>query len=353
MPIVPLYGHEELRDRLRAQVSRAALPASLLFHGPAGVGKQRLALWLAQLLVCDGSDRPCGECRHCRYAADWQHPDIHWVFPHASVAGSADWPFDDLKELQENRVAERIEANGLYARPSGSEGIFKADSRYLNLVAARTPALAARKVLVIGDAERMVSQAASQEAANIILKLLEEPPADTTLLLTSSEPGALLPTIRSRVVSVRVPALPEDTVRRFLADPLVSAALPSGSSSELLRLAGGAPGSLLGAEDRSAAIARAKKLLQAADAGAEQRLRAAFAAGSSKARGAFTDVLDALTVLVHDRARAAAERGEEHEARRAVRVIPAIEEAKRAAEGNANPQLVTAELLQAMAEAAR
>lgn len=353
MPIVPLYGHDEIRDRLRAQVGRAALPASLLFHGPAGVGKQRLALWLAQLLVCDGSDRPCGECQHCRYAAEWQHPDIQWVFPRPRIPNSTDIALDKVAEEYAEATRERAEANGLYARADGAAGLFVYVTRHLVQVASRSPALAARKVLIVGDAERMVPQASSQEAANAFLKLLEEPPADTTILLTSSEPGALLPTIRSRVVSVRVPALPEDTVRRFLDDPLVKAALPAGSSTELLRLAGGAPGTLLGAEDRAAAITRAKQLLQAADAGAEQRLRAAFAAGSSKARGAFTDVLDALTVLVHDRARAAAERGEEHEARRAVRVIPAIEEAKRAAEGNANPQLVTAELLQAMAEAAR
>ena len=57
---------------------------------------------------------------------------------------------------------------------------------------------------MIGDAERMVAQEGSDQAANAFLKLLEEPPADTTLILTSSEPGALLPTIRSRSVSVRV-----------------------------------------------------------------------------------------------------------------------------------------------------
>ena len=79
----------------------------------------------------------------------------------------------------------------------------------------------------------------------------------------------------------------------------------------------------------------------------------AFTAGSGKARGAFTDVLDALTVLLHERARDAAARGDEHAARTAVKSVPAIEDAKRAAEGNANPQLVTAQLLDDLAQAAR
>src|SRR5688500_17626244 len=54
VPIIPLHGHAATRARLRDAFERGALPASLLFHGPRGVGKQRLALWLGQLLLCEG-----------------------------------------------------------------------------------------------------------------------------------------------------------------------------------------------------------------------------------------------------------------------------------------------------------
>jgi len=353
VPIVPLYGHEALRARLAAQHDRGALPASLLFHGPAGIGKQRLALWLAQRIVCDGTGKPCGECQHCRFALSLHHRDIFWLYPHGSVPGGNDADVDELRQEWDAAVQERAEAHGLYARPDGSCGIFKYDTRMLVFFASRSPALAKRKVIVVGDAERMVSQAASAEAANAFLKLLEEPPADTSILLTSSEPGALLPTIRSRTVSVRVAPLSDDAVRAFLADPLVASAVPNLPSAELVRLATGAPGSLLGAAGRATAVARAKVLLAAAEAGAEHRYRAAFTSGASKARGAFSDVLDALTVLVHDRARDAAVRGDDAGARRAARAIPAIEEAKRAAESNANPQIVTAQLLATMGSAPR
>ena len=87
--------------------------------------------------------------------------------------------------------------------------------------------MARRKVFVIGDAERMVAQEGSDQAANAFLKLLEEPPEDTTIILTSSEPGALLPTIRSRVVAVRVPPLSGAEVSAFLADPVVAKQLDS------------------------------------------------------------------------------------------------------------------------------
>lgn len=345
MPLHPLFGHDAIRAQFASQVERGQMPSSLLLHGPAGVGKQRLALWLAQLLVCTGTKRPCGECQQCHYAMSLQHPDIHWIYPHPSVPGSADWEYVDLKPLQDERVAERAEASFLYARPDGSCGIFKSDGNYIRYVASRSPAMATRKIIIIGDAERMVAQAATAEAANMMLKLLEEPPDDTTFVLTSSEPHNVLETVRSRAVAVRVGPLSASAMREFMEHASVAPTLPNVQPAELLRLASGAPGKLVGGVDQQTAITRARALLAAADAGPEQRFRAAFSSGSSKARGAFSDVLDALTVVMHERVRQAAERGDEHTARRAAKVMPAIEEAKRAAEGNANPQLVTAELL--------
>src|ERR687890_755028 len=113
------------------------------------------------------------------------------------------------------------------------------------------PAMGRKKVFVVGDAERMVAQEGSDQAANAFLKLLEEPPANTTIILTSSEAGALLPTIRSRVVAVRVAPLPEASVRQFLADPTVDPVLRDAgappSADERVRLAQGAPGALLAA----------------------------------------------------------------------------------------------------------
>lgn len=349
MSIIPLYGHEALRDQFAWQMDRGGLPASLLLHGPSGVGKQRLALWLAQRLLCSEQHKPCGHCQHCRYALALQHPDLHWVFPHESVSGSAELEYDDLKPLQDNRVAERAEARGLYARPDGSCGIYKSDGNYLRYVASRSPAMATRKVLVVGDAERMVPQQANPEAANMFLKLLEEPPADTTIILTSSEPHAMLQTLRSRVVQVRVAPLSADAMRAFLADPLVSEKVANLQEAELLRLAGGAPGKLLVDNDQQAVLTRARQFLSATDAGPEQRFRAAFTSGSSKSRGRFSDVLDALTLVLHERVRQAAERGDEDGARRAAKMMPIVEEAKIAAAGNANPQLLTAQLLETIA----
>src|SRR6185369_571692 len=81
-----------------------------------------------------------------------------------------------------------------------------------------TPALAKKKVVILGDAERLVVQEASPEAANAMLKILEEPPADTFVMLTAADPQALLPTIRSRLVPIRVQRIPDESVAAFVAE---------------------------------------------------------------------------------------------------------------------------------------
>lgn len=351
MPLLPLFGHQALRDRLNTQVARGALPASLLLQGPPGVGKQQLALWLGRRLLCTGANAPCGECQHCKYALDGVHPDLRWYFPLPRLKDTANVALEDVTEAYDAAVAERLEDGGVYASPDGLAGIFVYVSRCIVQQATRTPAMARRKVFVVGNADRMVPQASSAEAANAFLKLLEEPPEDTTIILTTSEPGALLPTIRSRVVTVRVPRLGADDMRAFVEHPSVrdTVAKSSKNLDALLALANGAPGMLIGTDDRSAAVTRAKALLDASRQGSDVRLRAAFTQGSSKARGAFSDVLDALTVLLRDASQRAAVAGDAAGAVAAARAVSVVEESKRAAEGNAIPQLVTAQLLEQLA----
>ena len=354
VPIVPLYGHAHLRGRLLGAFAGGRLPASLLLHGPAGVGKQRLALWLGSAILCESTTRPCGICQSCRYAAELAHPDLHWVFPRPRLK-DADASHEDVRQDYAEAIAERVAANGLYPRPSGSEGIYVVAVRSLVHRASMSPALGRRKVFVVGDAERMIPQEGSDMAANAFLKLLEEPPADTTIVVTSSEPGALLPTIRSRVVSLRVGTLPESDMREFLADPFVAKTLdaeplPKDAASRLA-IAAGAPGDLLGGPERDAARNSARKILDAAESGDRaSALRVAFAQGASGARGRFTDTLDALAVLLHDRTRLRVERGDDLSAERSARAIDAVERARELASGNVSPNLVTAELFRALSE---
>jgi DNA polymerase-3 subunit delta' len=212
-------------------------------------------------------------------------------------------------------------------------------------------------VFVIGNAERMVPQEGADAAANAFLKLLEEPPADTTLILTTSEPAALLPTIRSRLVAWRAAPLPDDDVRAFLDDPLVSTTLERTTAApptteERLRAAAGAPGSLLGGS-RAEATSAARDLLAALSKGDAEWARALLRLGGSRARGFFSDVLHALVLELHHQLRTAAQNADSLQVRAAAHAIDAVEEAKSRAAGNLNPQLVAASLSPPLAEVLR
>jgi DNA polymerase-3 subunit delta' len=349
--IVPLFGHESLRQQLRDAMRRGALSSSILLQGPRGIGKQRLGVWIGQMLLCEKpSEEPCGVCTQCKFSLKLAHPDLHWIFPRPRLK---DPNAEDIKQDLAEAIVERVDDNGIYAAPGGDEAIFVDTVRAIVNSATISPALARRKVYLIGDAERMVSQTGADQAANAFLKLLEEPPADTFIILTSSEPGALLPTIKSRVVTVRVSPLARADVRQFLADPRVQPKLRKQhgglSETELLALANGAPGKLFGQDAWQAAAEAARAILDAAGSGDDARLaRAAFVQGQSKARGKFSDTLDVLTVLLHEKARDEATHNPRI-ARGASTAIEAVERAKEFAENNGNPQLITATLLREIA----
>jgi DNA polymerase III subunit delta' len=350
LPPVGLFGHAGLQRRFRDAIARGNLPASLLLHGWRGVGKQRLGLWLGQLLLCVGEgERPCGSCQSCRYATRFGHPDLHWFFPRPRLKDGDPSP-EDVQADYAEAIGDRLEANGLYAAPPGDEAIFVATVRAIVSSAALSPAVGARKIYLIGDADRMVPQTGADQAANAFLKLLEEPPANTTIVLTSSEPGALLPTIRSRAVAVRVPTLSDGDVRRFLADPAVAQRVAADhgalATDSLVTLAAGAPGRLFGQDTWAAAMIHARALADAARSpDPTVAIKAAFMQGGSKARGRFSDTLDALTAVLHAEARLAATSNDGGRARRVARGVEIVERAKELAAGNVNPQLITSVLL--------
>src|SRR5688572_4968177 len=216
----PVAGHEQLRSALGQAFLRGELSSALLLHGPTGIGKQRIGLWLAQRIVCESADgsEPCGNCRHCRLALSLQHPDIHWFFPLARPKSSSgpDKLADALEDARAAELASRREDPWRAALPGELAGIYLAQVQTLRRMAMSRPAMARTKIFLIGDAEHLVPQEASTEAANALLKVLEEPPADTVFIVTASDPDELLPTIRSRLTPVRVQPLQTDLVEQTI-----------------------------------------------------------------------------------------------------------------------------------------
>lgn len=365
MSLPPLVGHGELRERLTRSARSERLPASLLFHGPRGVGKQRLALWLGQLLLCERRSG-CGECRGCRLALRLEHPDLHWFFPLPRPKGTSSR--EKLREkLEEARMEELDRRRESPLEPPGFDratGIYLAAVEEMRSRAVRRPAMGDAAVFVIGDAEAMVPQAASQEAANAFLKLLEEPPEDTWVVLTSSRRGALLPTVRSRVLSLRVPPLSDERVAAFLVE---HAGVDPGEAEAVARRSRGSIGRAL-AELRGegdGARERAEAFLAAAlSPRPRDRWRFAAGTGPSGARAEFHDMLERVNELLRDlMTQALGEEGRGFDPERArrlagdappdpealARALERVEEAREEARRNVNPQVVAATLLREMA----
>lgn len=268
---MPLFcGHESLRESLLRALGRATLPGTVLLHGPPGCGKQSLAHWIARTCLCSGADKPCERCGSCRRALRLEHPDIHWYFPLPRPKGvSGRRKLEDALERARHERLGQLREDPLRTDADGEvRGIYLASASALRKQAHRRPATSAEHVFIVGDAEHLVPQEASPEAANALLKLLEEPPGPCRFVLTSSKPDSLLDTIRSRALPIRVPPLPAGTVAAFLvkergADPAAAEAAAARSQGSI----GAALRFLDASSNLSEARGRALNLLRAATAG--------------------------------------------------------------------------------------
>lgn len=349
------------------------LPQVLLILGSAGIGRQRFALWVAQRLQCTtpGPIEPCGSCRGCRQVLELMHPDVHWFVPvPRPKAAEHERQADEVAETLGELMAERrlsghwVPTDGMCSHGMGSV-------RLLQRRAALTASAGGARVFVLGDAERLIVQESSQEAPNALLKLLEEPPAGMTLVLTAVDAGRLLPTVVSRAVPVRLRPLAPTQLEQAAAALRLEP--PPAALRDAMRLAAGAPGRLVqrfaapATKSKSKAgpdsfnAAQAADRLLAASRGREARAVAALTAGVSEARGKFTQTLDALADTLAEAAREVTGAGarrplppllsDVNDPARVLKALDAVQRARQSAQGNVNPQLLTAVLADDLTEA--
>jgi len=220
MPWTDVIGQQRVKNYFLHAFRSNRLAHAYLFVGPEGTGKDAMALEIARVLHCErGGDEACGSCSSCMRLRAMQHPDVRFVMalPRGKDEGNDDAPLDKLSEQEVRLVQEQLRAKGAdpYHRivlPKAN--VIKVNSiREIRRESPMTTSDRRKRVIIISQAERM-----NDEAANMLLKTLEEPSGETMLILTTAKSEQILPTIQSRCQVVRFDGLSEDEIRRALID---------------------------------------------------------------------------------------------------------------------------------------
>ncbi len=175
----PIIGHQQIVEQIQHTVASERIAGAYLFVGPAGVGKETVARYFAQLIFCQQKTQPptlCRTCLACRKIDSGNHPDLQFVRPEGSTL-----KIGQIRELQKQIIYEPLEAS--------------------------------RKIYILTDVERM-----NAEAENCLLKTLEEPPAASVLILLTSNIRALLPTTRSRCQILQFHPMPTQELAKILVE---------------------------------------------------------------------------------------------------------------------------------------
>lgn len=185
MAFADITGNDRVKHILRMALRRHRLPNSLLFSGPAGVGKTATAVTVAKALNClTLEDDACDTCASCRAIGDaYQDPEKQGLAP--------DVMFVEIAENKKKIAIEQI--------------------RLLKQMAYLRPMTARVRVFIVRGADAM-----SEEASNSILKVLEEPPSASTLILVTEKPHLILPTIRSRCRILEFSLVAREEIARAL-----------------------------------------------------------------------------------------------------------------------------------------
>ena len=212
MPFSDFHGNEPTIHRLREMLARDRLPHALILSGAPGSGKYTLALMLAQALNClnpsktDGLPDFCGHCANCTRIA--QSADLESRFAEAVEAR------ENLRDTdkKETRLFVQTHPDVLIIPPDPPQMMIKVDQirRVIETIYYR-PAEGKERVFIFTDSAFM------KEAANSLLKVLEEPPEFATIFLLAENPGELLPTIRSRSMVFALAPLSPGEIENYLA----------------------------------------------------------------------------------------------------------------------------------------
>lgn len=248
MKFSDIPGHEEVKNRLRDMADSNRIPHALLLEGPRGVGKFALARAFARYVLCENrhDGEACGHCSTCRQFDASQHVDVMYSFPvvKSSEKGSISDDFrsefirfiDEWPWMNPERWLEALD------NPKSQPRIYVDESAELYRRLSFTAQSSKYKIVLMWLPERL-----EEAAANKLLKIVEEPYADTLFVFTSDEPSNILGTIYSRVQRIKVSRYTDEQIVSYLrtkgvdAETAASAAMTAdGSMAVALNASNGA-----------------------------------------------------------------------------------------------------------------
>ena len=239
MKFSEIIGQEAIINRLKETVEVGKIPHAIMFTGIEGSGTMPLAIAFAQYLLCQGpppaepspmglfgfddpvettpAERPCLKCRSCLMAQKLQHPDLHFMFPIYKKYGSAKptYCYDFIEEWRSLLLDNPYFTYDEWMDAIGAENqqlvIFESESDEIFHKLSLVSSQGGYKICIIWLPEKM-----NETCSNKMLKLIEEPPANTIFIMASEHPEQLLQTIRSRVQTIPVPPISENAIANEL-----------------------------------------------------------------------------------------------------------------------------------------
>ena len=213
-----IIGQQQTRDYWNSLLSSGRFGHAHILSGHSGVGKDALAFTIAATLNCKSQEnKPCGSCVSCRQIQNLEHPSLHLLFALPRRSASQTDPFSGMKDAEMDLInaelAKKIKWPYYHLQIDGANDIRIAAIRMLRKDIYLANDSGSTRVVIILRAHKM-----NVEAANALLKVLEEPPAGTVFLLTTEYPNRLPDTIRSRCASHHIPDLSWNLIRDDLVE---------------------------------------------------------------------------------------------------------------------------------------
>jgi DNA polymerase-3 subunit delta' len=237
------------RNLLIEAARNGSLSQSLLLAGPRGIGRFSIVMDLARALLCEKDRAGCGQCSSCKDVDRLYHPDFLLLFPFPNLRPESKkvtvFPFSDptgsgarfseetqeeVERFREAKMADPFAVVDFQKRENIPVDVVKDLIRSLS----RKPLKGGRRVAAVLEVDRMAFG-----AADLFLKTVEEPPLDSHLILTTSQPDLLLPTLLSRTHVIKIPPAPVEELTGHLMDRV---AVDEGTAAYLSRFSGGSPG---------------------------------------------------------------------------------------------------------------